>query len=955
MVEGRGGSASEAERYARSLIETSINPLVATNPQGKITDANAATVEAIGIPRDRLIGSDFTDCFSEPEKARAVFQRVLEEGLVNDHPLVLRHVSGALTDVEYNATVYRDESGELRAVFIAGRDPAEAQQARLQVARLAVIAASSQDAAFTRDLEGTITSWNAAAEMLYGYAAEDAIGRNGAILIPPGREGETQEFIKRMLQRDRGFGFETQRLCKDGTLLDVALMLAPIRDTAGDIMELSIIAHDVSRRVRAERELRESEEKFSAAFQACPDLMDISRLGDGTLLEVNEGFTQLLGHKRGEAIGKTVSQLSIWADPADRAAFVARLEDFGRISGLETTLRRKDGALIRCLASARTIELLGEACVLSIFHDISERERAEEALRGSEAHLRTLIDTLPDLVWLKDTDGIYLSCNRRFESFFGAPERDIIGKTDYDFTDADQADSFRQHDKAAMAAAAPRANEEVLVFADDGHHEVLETIKTSVHDSDGRLIGVLGVGRDITERKQAEEALRESEGLLRGLFDNMPSGAGIYEVRGDGSRGSDYIVKDFNAAGLRIEGKTRKEVVGKSLTDLRPAIDEYGLIPALQGVWQTGEPALLPAALYSDEHYANWYENRIFRLLSGEVVAIYDDVTERKEAEGRLSESEARYRGYVDNAPYGVFVTDEQGGYVEVNRAAAEQTGYAQSDLAQMNITELLAPQSLESGQQEFQHLVLTGASSGNLVLVRKDGTSFPVRLDAVRLSATRYLGFIIDVSEQQRAAAEIEASAAQVRQALTATVAALSATTELRDPYTAGHQRRVAELAGAIAAGLGWDAARIEMVETAGLLHDVGKIIVPAEILAKPGRLSEIEMQIIRGHAAASAALIAGIEFAGPVAAIVNQHHERLDGSGYPQGLTGESMLPEARILAVADVVEAMSSHRPYRPALGMEAALAEVREHAGEKYDADVVVACARLIEEQGFQFTP
>jgi len=143
--------------------------------------------------------------------------------------------------------------------------------------------------------------------------------------------------------------------------------------------------------------------------------------------------------------------------------------------------------------------------------------------------------------------------------------------------------------------------------------------------------------------------------------------------------------------------------------------------------------------------------------------------------------------------------------------------------------------------------------------------------------------------------------------------------------------------------------------VTIAGLLHDVGKIIVPAEILSRPGRLSELEMEIIRGHAAASAALIAGIEFGGPVAAIVNQHHERLDGSGYPQGLRGENILAEARILAVADVVEAMSSHRPYRPALGMEVALAEVREHAGVEYDADVVAACARLIEEEGFQFTP
>ena len=155
---------SEAESYARSLIEVSRNPLVSIDPQGRITDANAATVEAVGIPRDQLIGSDFADCFSEPEKARAAYQRVLEEGLLSDYPLALRHVSGALTDVEYNAAVYRDAGGELRAVFAAARDPAEAQEARLQVARLALVAASSHDATFSRDLEGTITSWNAAAE-----------------------------------------------------------------------------------------------------------------------------------------------------------------------------------------------------------------------------------------------------------------------------------------------------------------------------------------------------------------------------------------------------------------------------------------------------------------------------------------------------------------------------------------------------------------------------------------------------------------------------------------------------------------------------------------------------------------------------------------------------------------------------------------------------------------------
>jgi PAS domain S-box-containing protein len=320
-------------------------------------------------------------------------------------------------------------------------------------------------------------------------------------------------------------------------------------------------------------------------------------------------------------------------------------------------------------------------------------------------------------------------------------------------------------------------------------------------------------------------------------------------------------------------------------------------------------------------------------------------------AERELAHSEALYRSYVNNAPYGVFVTDAQGGYVDVNPAAAEQTGYSRSELERMNITELLAPKSLASGQQEFEHLVLTGASSGSLVLVRKDGTTFPVRLDAVRLTATRYLGFVVDVTEQQRAEDEVIAGAEKLKQTLKATIAALSAVTELRDPYTAGHQRRVAQLAGAIGVELGWSDERITLLRTAGQLHDIGKVIVPAEILSKPGRLSEVEMGLVRGHPAAGASLLAGIDFGGPIAAIVNQHHERLDGSGYPAGLLGAQTLPEARVIAVADCVEAMASHRPYRPALGIDAALDEVGAGAGIGYDADVVAACVRLFRDQGF----
>src|SRR5664280_916156 len=183
-------STSEADRYARALLEVSANPLTTIGARGVVADVNAATVEAVGLSRDQLIGSDFADCFAEPEKARAAYRMVLEDGLLSDYRLVLRHVSGALTEVEYNAAVYRDVGGELRAVFAAARDPAEAQEARRQVARLALVAASSHDAIHSRDLEGVITSWNAAAEALYGYPAEEAIGHDGTLLLTPGRHGD---------------------------------------------------------------------------------------------------------------------------------------------------------------------------------------------------------------------------------------------------------------------------------------------------------------------------------------------------------------------------------------------------------------------------------------------------------------------------------------------------------------------------------------------------------------------------------------------------------------------------------------------------------------------------------------------------------------------------------------------------------------------------------------------
>jgi putative nucleotidyltransferase with HDIG domain len=193
-----------------------------------------------------------------------------------------------------------------------------------------------------------------------------------------------------------------------------------------------------------------------------------------------------------------------------------------------------------------------------------------------------------------------------------------------------------------------------------------------------------------------------------------------------------------------------------------------------------------------------------------------------------------------------------------------------------------------------------------------------------------------------------------QLEQTLTGTVRALGATTELRDPYTAGHQRRVAELSEAIAIELGWDPGHRQALHTAALLHDIGKIVVPAEILSKPGSLTSTETLLIRQHCASGAEIVAGIDFGAAVAQMILQHHERLDGSGYPGGLGGAQILPEASILAVADVVEAMISHRPYRAALSVETALQELAAGRGSRYDAAACDACLRLFRDRSFRLS-
>ncbi|MBE3118034.1 MAG: HD-GYP domain-containing protein [Candidatus Atribacteria bacterium] len=226
--------------------------------------------------------------------------------------------------------------------------------------------------------------------------------------------------------------------------------------------------------------------------------------------------------------------------------------------------------------------------------------------------------------------------------------------------------------------------------------------------------------------------------------------------------------------------------------------------------------------------------------------------------------------------------------------------------------------------------------------------SSYPMKLDGKSV----VLGIARDITERRNAEARLQEPLLGLRKALDEIIQVLTSVSEIRDPYTAGHQRRVADLARAIGEELGLAPDRVEGIRVAGLIHDIGKMSIPAEILSKPAALSKIEYALIQSHTQIGHDILREIEFTWPIANMILQHHERMNGTGYPQGLKGDDILLESRILAVADVIEAMASHRPYRPAQGIEAALEEIERDRGVLYDPAVVAACLRLFREKGFK---
>lgn len=317
-----------------------------------------------------------------------------------------------------------------------------------------------------------------------------------------------------------------------------------------------------------------------------------------------------------------------------------------------------------------------------------------------------------------------------------------------------------------------------------------------------------------------------------------------------------------------------------------------------------------------------------------------------------LVASERLLSAVLDASGTSTIVTLLDGTVEYWNDAAAALFGWTAAEALGRSVVELTTSPNVRSEADAIMAELSEGRSwSTGVWLAHRDGRTFPAEVtDSPVFDKNGVLvgivGVTVDLTAQH---ARMQAAGEQerrYRRAFEQTIEALSVVVEYRDPYLAGHQRDVAAIAVRLCRELGRDQSFTDGVRVAGLLHDIGKVGVPSEILSRPGRLSATQLALVQEHAQAGFDICALVDWPWPVAAAVLQHHERLDGSGYPNGLTGEDICPEAQILAVADVVEAVSSHRPYRPARGARAALEIIEEGRGTLFAPDVVDACVRLV---------
>jgi PAS domain S-box-containing protein/putative nucleotidyltransferase with HDIG domain len=736
--------------------------------------------------------------------------------------------------------------------------------------------------------------------------------------------------------------------------------------------------------------LRDAELRYRTLFHAASDAIFITDL-EGGLLEVNEEACRLLGYSREEILGLTVGDLAVPEYGGRRPEIVEQILRAGHVV-FELDYRHRDGSRIPVECNSRMLEFQGRSALLSIARDIRERKQAEAALQQSEEKYRLLVDNAKEAI-LVAQDGYLKFFNPAAVAVLGQSGEALAATPFSEFIHPEDREMVMDnHAKRLRGEAIPHIYA-FRTLEQDGQVRWVE-INAVLIDWQGRP-ATLNFLTDITRRRQAEMDILRQNALVQGInqvlletlrcdtdeavahlclrvaqeltgsafgwigllnaagrldtIANSESGWAVCSIT-ESSRGA--LISNMHIRG--IWGAVIKQQTSLLANDPSSHPDRVG-VPA-------GHPpltAFLGVPLKQDDETIGMISlaNKPAGYESHDQVAIETlsvalvEAMRRKRGEEELRASEERYRSMISNNISAValheMLYDEAGRpcdyrFLAVNPAFETITGLSAERVVGQTVMQILP--DIDSFWLETYGRV---ATTGEPVTFERYEQVLQryFRVSAYKTQDHRFATIFTDITEAKQAEERRLA-------AVTDSLLSLATAIEMRDPYISGHQIRVTDLACAIGQEMGLPQEAIDGIRLGGILHDIGKIAVPTEILSKPGKLSEYEFAIIKNHPTTGYEILKNIDGPWPLAQIVLQHHERLDGSGYPQGLKEEEIILEARILAVADVVEAMASHRPYRPALGIGAALEEIARNKGILYDPQVADVCTKLFTEKHFR---
>ncbi len=743
----------------------------------------------------------------------------------------------------------------------------------------------------------------------------------------------------------------------DGDRKFLSINTSPLFDEDGNFDGMVSVIEDITDQVKTREELEKSKERYRKYFEKSGEAIYVLKMGGGDhgkILDVNPQAEVQSGYSRRELIGMNmVDDLSIEIVDMDSEEANKKLTS-GETVTFTDRKERKDGSEYWSEVVVTPLQYEGKQANLSINRDITDRKEVRKELEKSEAKFRAMAEQAHDGLFIHSYDKI-LWANDRVSEIIGYSNEEIYQENPMDFLHPEDRDRVKGIAKRRVAGKDVPSTYEARLVRKDGRVRNCEFAVTRIEYNEKQAF--LGAVRDITERKKAEEKLRESEKKYRSLFNSIRDAILVADTERNITNCNPACTELFGYDLEEIEGKKTKylyhdeEEYEEMGDEIRESMDDPSFFYTIHYERKSGE--VFPG------------ETNVFYLRGdeGEVVGfigLIRDISERIARKEALERSQKRYQTIFGNTGTAMIIIEEDTKISLANEEAEKMTGYSKEEIeGKISWTELVADDKKLEKMKEYHKLRRQNPSAApnqyEFKLVDKKGHEKDVLISIDVIPGTeKSVASLMDITERKKSRKQLQQSEDKLRESFIELAETTSRVLGVRDPYTQKHELKVGELAKEVGQRMGLEEEKQLGLYLGGVLHDIGKIAVPETILTKPGDLKDVEWRMIKSHPRVGYnQILEDTDFPWPVAEMTLHHHERLDGSGYPDGLEGDELTTEVRILGAVDVVEAMSTRRPYRAARSKERTLKVMKEGKGNKFDPEVVEILVAMIEEGEIDF--